>query len=184
MIKNIFLFIIGLLLSLGIFAQEKSKNNVFAELSGVTSVYSINYERLRRNDHNVIFSFRIGFAYFPTKLITDTYVGLFYNSRFTFPMSISLLKNIGHNNFLELRIAASNAIYRFDDYKGRGLGDSTNNFVAPTKTGFNFYPSIGIGYRYQPLNKGIFINALYQQVLYLSEDNWFGNISLGIGYSF
>lgn len=178
------LTIIGLFFTFGIFAQDIPKNNVFVELSGATGVYSINYERLLGNKETVNYSFRAGLTYLPTKVITNTNVGLFYNSRVIIPLSFSLLKNLGANNYLEVRVSLATGFYKYEDWSARGLGDSTGTFVPTTKIGYDFIPGIGIGYRYQPKSDGIFFNILLQRVLYFSEENWYGNLSLGFGYAF
>ncbi len=181
---KILLIIIGLIFSLNVFAQNIAKNNVFAELSGATGVYSINYERLLGNKETVYFSFRAGLAYFPTKVITNTNVGLYYNSRIIIPLSFSLLKNLGGNNYLEIRVSLANGFYTYENWKVYGLGDTTGTFKPETKIGYDFIPGIGIGYRYFPKSDGIFFNVLLQRISYFSKENWYGNLSLGIGYAF
>jgi hypothetical protein len=170
-----YLIVIGLFLSIRASSQDILRNIVFVEASGVTGIYSVNYERLLFKNQNVNLGICGGFA-----LINDIH----YNSRTVFPISLSLIKNIINNHFMEIRVGLANNFYLYKDYSGRGLGDSTNNYVPPKKLGIGILPSIGIGYRYQPETKGIFFNFLVQRITYFSEENWFGNLSLGVGYAF
>jgi len=168
--------VLSMLLSLNIFSQDISRNIFFAEASGVTGIYSVNYERLLFKNNNVNMGIRMGFAYSPDLL--------HYNSRMLYPISLSMIKNITKNHFLEFRAGLSNNLYFYEDWSGKGLGDSTNNYIPPKKLGYTFVPSIGIGYRYQPKTKGLFFNLLAQRILYFSGENWYGNLSVGLGYAF
>lgn len=171
-----FIIVLCMLLSVNIFSQDISRNTFFAEASGVTGIYSVNYERLLFKNQNVNLGIRGGFAYVP--------VFLGYESRTQFPVSLSLIKNIKKNHFLEMRVGLSTSFYIYEDWHGRPLGDTTNSFVPPKKLGMGIIPSIGIGYRYQPETKGVFFNLLAQRIFNLSEENWYGNLSLGVGYAF
>lgn len=173
---NPILLSFGLLISINLFSQEISRNIFFAEASGVTGIYSVNYERLLRENRNINFGLRAGIS-----LINNS---IHYNSKVVFPVSVSLIRNIAKNHFMEIRAGISNNFYQYEDYSERGHGDTNLNYVPPIKTGYIFLPSIGIGYRYQPETKGLFINILAQRIVYFSEEHWFGNLSIGIGYAF
>ncbi len=164
-----------MLISVNIFSQDISRNIFFAEASGVTGIYSVNYERLLFESQNVNLGIRGGFSY-----VNDYH----YNSGLLFPVSLSIIKKIKKNHFLEIRTGLSNNLYIYKDWSGKGLGDSTNNYTPPNKLGNILIPSIGIGYRYQPKTNGLFFNILGQRVLYFSKENWYGNLSLGLGYAF
>ena len=97
------IIILCMLISVNIFSQDISRNIFFAEASGVTGIYSVNYERLLFKNNNVNLGIRVGFAYVPT------FLG--YESRTQFPISLSLIKNITKNHFLELRAGLSNNFY-------------------------------------------------------------------------
>jgi hypothetical protein len=170
------IIVICMLLSVNIFSQDISRNIIFAEASGVTGIYSVNYERLLFKNQNVNLGIRGGFAYVP--------VFLGYESRMQFPISLSLIKNITKNHFLEMRVGLSNSFYIYEDWYGRPLGDTTNTFVPTKKLGMGIIPSIGIGYRYQPETKGVFFNLLAQRIPYYSDKYWYENFSLGLGYAF
>lgn len=167
---------IGLVFSVCLFAQNISRNNAFVELSGVTGIYSVNYERLLRDNKNLNFTFRAGVSYIS--------YNKHYYSNFVFPISFSVLKNISKNHYLEMRLGFANDFYIYNDYTGHALGDTTGTFVPKKILKDNLIPSIGIGYRYQPETKGLFFNFLLQKIVYFSEENWYGNLSLGIGYAF
>jgi hypothetical protein len=175
------LTLIGLIFSISILAQDIPRNNVFAEVSGVTGIYSVNYERLLLEKRNFNWAIRGGFAYVSENI---NFANIYYNSRTLFPISISMIKQISNNNYLEIRIGSSNSLYMYEDWSGKGLGDSTNNFVPDKKLRFGTKPSIGIGYRYQPIANGIFFNFLVQKIALNNEDNLYPYISLGIGYAF
>ena len=172
-------YVIALLItisSLGIFAQEITRNNIFLEGGGATGLYSVNYERLLRENNSLNFAFRIGLAYFPDHV--------HYSSPMVFPIGFSVLKNITTNHFIELRLAVASSLSMYEDWSNMPLGDTTNTFVPEKKFGVDILPSIGIGYRFQPKTKGLFANFLFQRILYISKEKWYGNISLGIGYAF
>lgn len=173
-----YLLILGLFLSINASSQEIARNTIFAEASGVTGLYSVNYERLLFGSQNVNLGLRGGLAY------NTGLLALYYNSRLIYPISLSLIKNIKKNHFLELRAGFTSSLYTYKDYSGKGLGDSTNNYVPKMKLGMGIIPSIGIGYRYQPKTKGLFFNFLTQRILYFSKENWYGNFSVGLGYTF
>ena len=173
---NSIILIFGLLASPNLFSQEISRNIIFAEASGVTGIYSVNYERLLKDNRNVNFGIRAGFSYINNSK--------FYESKLIFPVSFSLIKNIANNHFMEIRAGFSNNFYQYFDWSARGHGDTTLNYIPPKKNGYIFLPSIGIGYRYQPETKGLFFNFLAQRIVYFSEENWYGNLSIGIGYTF
>lgn len=168
-----YLLILGLFLSINASSQEIARNTFFAEASGVTGLYSANYERLLFESQNVNLGLRGGFAYVP--------VFLGYT---LFPVSLSLIKNITKNHFLEMRVGLSTSFYIYEDWYGRPLGDTTNIFVPTKKLGMGIIPSIGIGYRYQPEAKGVFFNLLAQRIAYFGKENWYANISVGLGYAF
>ena len=165
-----------MLLSVNIFSQDISRNTIFAEASGVTLFYSVNYERLLFKSNNVNLGIRGGFAFVPAILGFESGVQI--------PISLSLIKNIINNHFLEIRAGLSNSFYIYEDWYGRPLGDTTNSFVAPIKLGIGFLPSIGIGYRYQPKTKGVFFNFLAQRTPLINDEYWHVNFSLGLGYAF
>lgn len=174
--QNTIIFLFVLLFSVNLFSQNTSRNIFFAEASGVTGIYSVNYERLLKEKRNHNFGIRAGISFIP--------YSKHYNSLMVFPVSISYIKNVVNNHFMEIRVGLSNSFNFYKDWSGRGLGDSTNNYSPPIKLGYTLIPSIGLGYRYQPLSKGLFLNILAQRIVYFSEDHWYGNISVGIGYTF
>lgn len=178
--KNLSLLFVSLFVFVNIYSQDIKKNTVFLEVSGITGIYSINYERLLLKNRTFNLALRGGFAIMSGNISGSSH----YDSRVIFPLSLSIIKNAYKNHFLEVRVGLTNSLFMYKDYSGRGLGDSTNNFVPTTKLKNTFIPSIGIGYRYQPEINGLFLNALVQKIVYFSEDNWYGNFSLGIGYVF
>jgi hypothetical protein len=106
-----FIIVLCMLLSVNIFSQDIPRNTIFAEASGVTGIYSVNYERLLFKNQNVNLGIRAGFAYVP--------VFLGYESRTQFPVSLSLIKNITKNHFLELRAGLSNSLNIYHDWHGK-----------------------------------------------------------------
>lgn len=169
----------GLIVStfaLNSFSQDIKRNIVFVEGFGSTGHYSVNYERLLFKSDNINLGARIGFSYVPNLYI--------YNSKYIFPLSLSLLKNVNKNHYLEIRISASNAFYQYEDWSSKGLGDSTGTFVPENKLGMDFLPGIGVGYRYQPQNNGLYFNFLYQSISYFNKEEWYRNLSIGVGYVF
>ena len=150
---------------------------------GATGIYSINYERLHRNKTDNIFSYRIGLAYIPNYLLINNYMSFYYYSHAVIPISISFMKHIRSNHYLEMRVAVAAGGYIYDDYSGKGLGDSTNNFVPKKAINFTIYPSIGVGYRYQAESNGLFFNILLMKAV-ISESEWYNKISIGAGYAF
>ena len=172
-IKNLLILIIGIGFALNLHSQELKRNLFFAELSGATAFYSINYERLLLNNENVNLGVRIGFAWVSTML---------YKSNYVYPISFSVIKSVSDNQFLEMRLAAANTLYQINDYRDRALSDST--FVPKKMLKYDFVPSIGIGYRYQSKNNGLFFNILIQTFPEIDKGEWYRRLSMGIGYAF
>jgi len=174
--------IIGIMFSVGVLAQDSANNNVFIEAGGPIGLYSVNYERILQNDSNVIFAVRIGLAYDINSPINSTSIIV--------PLSFSLLKKMRNNHYLELRLALrneySNSIHARS--QGSGMGDTTMTFITYDEVvhDFTIYPSIGIGYRYQPQSKGLFFNCLVQVLAIQpnAEDLWRNKFNVGVGYAF
>ncbi|OYT10520.1 MAG: hypothetical protein B6I18_08685 [Bacteroidetes bacterium 4572_112] len=107
------------------------------------------------------------------------------------PLSFSVLKILKGNNYLELRLALRNELYRVvtthSESSGMGNPNPTYNIYEEVDYKIAVYPSLGIGYRYQPQNKGLFINCLVNLIGYQAkntENIWYNKISVGVGYAF
>jgi len=170
---KIILFFIAFILSVNINAQQVTRNNVFAEASGATGIYSVNYERLLSKKRNINFALRGGIMYFPD----------IYPSGMAFPISISMIKQEKANHYLEIRISSANSFYIDQKYYG-GLGNPSAYPPAEKKLKIWTQLSIGVGYRYQPEINGLFFNILLQKTLPFRDEKWYRYLSMGIGYAF
>ena len=172
---------IFLLDTINVFSQNPlTRNNVFFEAGGAAFFYSVNYERLLLNkvDHNL--GIRAGFSY----------INLFdeRGRQFTgLPVGISYLKRI-KNKFLETGLSFSGIIDKYDI-------PSTDNINKRSIKDLVLIPSFRIGIRKQPVQSGLFWNALLQYSLVAvddyetykwddSERNSIPFLSLGLGYAF
>jgi hypothetical protein len=176
-----YLIVIGLFLSIRASSQEIARNTVFGEVFGAAGFYSVNYERFLRDNNNINFTLRAGFSY-----IHENRAYQYKSDIFIFPMSLSILKNIQKNHFIEVRLSVANILnYKTYEYSS-GLGDTSRTPLhTPIKElEYGIYPSLGLGYRYQPSNKGLFFNFLVQRIPNLSKELWYTNLSVGIGYAF
>ncbi len=172
-----FIIVLCMLLSVNIFSQDISRNTIFAEAIGVTGIYSVNYERLLLKNRNMNFSIRVGGAY-----IQESEKG---ENFFIEVNSISMLKNLIKNNYIEIRFSIANIFYKTTSLHSNGLGNPNGiSFTEVTENNYDFHTEFAFGYRYQPRSKGMFFNLLIQNKSYFNQDRWYKLISLGAGFAF
>ena len=177
---KILIAIIGIMFSVGVFAQDITRNNIFIEGGGPLGLYSVNYERILKNDSNVNFAVRIGLAYDNNNP----------NSSIIAPLSFSLLKNLKNSHYLEFRLSLRNeyitTVHKHAQGSGMGNPNPTYDTYEEVEHEFTIYPSLGVGYRYQPQSNGLFFNCLVQLLAVQpnAEDIWRNKFTAGIGYAF
>jgi len=178
---KILIAIIGVLFSFGVFAQDIPNNNVFIEVGAPYSLVSVNYEYLLTDDINIKYAIRAGLALDMSNPLGSIIA----------PLSLSLLKNLKGNNYLELRLALRNELYRklttHAESSGMGNPNPTYNTYEEVEYIYGVYPSIGVGYRYQPQSKGVFLSCLVHIIGLqpeTTENIWYNKISVGAGYAF
>jgi hypothetical protein len=159
------------------FSQNSKRNIVYGEIIGVTGTYSINYERVITQNDFVSINLRGGLAY------------LFGNEEFKsyvlVPLSTSLLKPIENGHNLELRLSFHSAIYY--DYRSISVshfGGDVQKMSDEKKLGWGGAPGLALGYRYQPSDKKMFANLLYQTTWFFDDESWYKHLSIGLGFSF
>ncbi|MCF8218396.1 MAG: hypothetical protein K9I29_03450 [Bacteroidales bacterium] len=170
--KKIILSLAMFMLSYGLFAQMEAKNNVFIEAFGVTGRYSVNYERLFMNKEALNLAMRAGISYIS---------GNIYTSNYLYPVSVSLIKQLRKSHYFEFRLFGSNQFYKDEDYSNCGPGGPCD---PETITVHNFYPGLGMGYRYQPALGGLYFSGMVQKRFIKDETTWRDFVSLGMGYAF
>nr|MBC8147295.1 hypothetical protein [Bacteroidota bacterium] len=148
--KKFYFVLVLLFISANLFAQDISQNKLFVEAGGSALIYSINYERLIVNYRDINMPFRIGFSVvLNSKYRSEGYACI--------PLSLGIIKKIKANHFIETRIFLTTFTTQIEDYSSRGLGDSSTNYTPEMRTGLDLIPGYGIGYRYQPEKKGLFL---------------------------
>lgn len=140
-----------------LFAQTDSArtpaNNVYVEFGGKAQLYSINYERKVYSINSVKGALAVGGAY--QAALGAWYTGLEHN--------VFIGKNI-HN--LEL-----------------GAGYNYLFYTDPNNASEKSYVNGRIGYRFQPLKKGIMVRMGYTP-LFRKNQNVLHWVGLSFGYSF
>lgn len=138
--------------------KDRKKKTIYGEFLGVGYIYSLNYDvRFTSTSKGNGPGMRIGVSNF----------GATY-----FPIQVNYLIG-GQRHFLELA-------------SGVTLATSNYSINNGTYGSFNVSPSSSIGYRFQPVNNGVFIR-LSADIFYsfsIDQDGFMPWGGLGIGYSF
>lgn len=159
------------------FSQDSKQNIVYAEAIGVTGTYSINYERVLTRNSNLNISLRGGLAYL--------FGNEEYNSYLLVPLSTSVLKSLDNGHNLELRLSYYSAFYYAYRYTYVGHhGHSELKLSDKKEFGWGGTPGLALGYRYQPSDKRLFANLLYQTSWFFDDQSWYKHLSFGFGISF
>ena len=173
--------IIGIMFSVAVLAQGITRNNIFIQAGGPLGLYSVNYDRFLMEDKKINLAVRIGLAYD----INNP------NTSIIAPISLSLLKNLQNSHYLELRLALRNEysriVHTYSQRSGMGDPNPTYDSYEEVEYEFTIYPSIDIGYRYQPQSTGLFLNCLVQFIgtqAYYTEDIWYNKLTVGAGCAF
>jgi len=165
-------------------AQELKRNTFYFEAGGASLFYSINYDRLLKNNDERNIAIRMGVMY----------LNMFNDNQRVFkgiPLGISYLERI-KKNFIEFGIsvsAISDTYYPDFSYSFGNSGISselTNDLVL--------MGSLRIGIRHQPSDSRFFWNALFQNSFLIVgemddfsapfEESYLPFVSFGAGYSF
>ncbi|WP_147238676.1 hypothetical protein [Mucilaginibacter hurinus] len=137
--------------------SDKRAQNVYAEFLGPGITVSVNYDT-RFGERRDGFGGRIGFGYFPVAYLS---------SAKSVPVQINYL--VGkRSHFLEVGLGATYTNVGVDNYNNF-WGFKTETGVVATST---------VGYRYQPLNKGINFR-LSANPLIAQKFEFSGGVSLG-----
>lgn len=149
-------------------AQEMPpKHTFYAELAFRGPVYSINYDRVFKQEEKFAFSYRLGFS------ITKEALAL--------PLGFNVFtgKNSAH---LELSLSVVPYIEQYETFLSKNDHSDTFIYLIP-----------GLGYRYQKPSGGLFFKVVLSPLILLdppSNDFWnmdpklFGAGSFGGGWSF
>jgi hypothetical protein len=150
------------------FGQQQAKNAVYLEAASKGPVYSINYDRIIRQGDKLAYSLRAGFSV--------------EKNAVSFPVGINFITG-QNDHHAEFSLTIIPYIDRVD--KNSGLNnDATDKY---------FFINPAIGYRFQKMEKGIFIKASVGPSIFLdppANDFWnmdpkvyaFGSISAGFSF--
>jgi hypothetical protein len=148
--------------------QQQAKNAVYLEAASKGPVYSINYDRIIRTGDKLAYTVRVGFS--------------IEKNAVSFPVGINFMKG-QNDHHAEFSFTVIPFIDRVDENSGMN-NDETDKyfFINPT-----------IGYRFQKVEKGIFIKAAVGPSIFLdppANDFWnmdpkvHAFLSIGAGFSF
>lgn len=171
MAKQILFTVIFLAYSvLTIRAQSKTsiaRNSIYGEGATKGATYSVNYDRVFSNSGKFNKSYRVGFC-----ILKDA---------IALPLGLQYFSGQGPH-FLEYSLTLVPYIGAYQDlFSGNNISDK-KLFILP-----------GLGYRYQPLQGGLFAKIVAGPVIYLdpaSDDFWrmegkvYPGITAGLGFSF
>lgn len=168
--KRINLLLLPLLLAFytNTIAQKiNAKNAVFAEIGGKGIVYSLNFDRLFYQKNNLKLSARVGLGYIPETRV--------YSSALFVPISLNVMYG-KKSNYVEISLGQTLRLY--PSYNVQGV-----DYPSYTESPLTF---IGLGYRYQKDQGGLFFTSTLLASFVQQENTtkfspWLG---LGIGKSF
>lgn len=173
--RTLVFFIFSLLLSFSLLSQSlTTRNNIFLEVSGKTALITVDYERLLRNNNNINFALRVGIAYLEENPFT-------YDNTLIIPVSFSVLKNITKAFYFDAKLFAFNYFW---NHKSYGMGGS---FLLSNTNEYDFIIGGSIGFRIQPLKRGLFaqihlnMRIPNSNISFEPKNPW---ISFGAGYAF
>lgn len=157
-------------------AQLESKNIVFIEAFGTVGDYSMNYERLLLNKELFHIGLGVGFSITSRE---DIYV-----SDYVFPVSLSLIHKLAKNNYFQFRMFLVSDFHKELDYSECPLGAPSGSYCTEEVLSTNHSCGIGIGYRYQPNEEGLYLSAMVQKRFLIENPKLQDYLSLGVGYAF
>ena len=144
--QNGLLFLLSFLILLKTFGSDTTfifnkKNTLFVEAGGKGRYYSFNYDRLFKQGRNLIFSWRVGFSILPHDLSA--------------PVAISAFTK-GLQHHLEFSLGLTPYLKNYKTFLHQNdLSDK------------QFYITPGIGYRYQKINGGFFLNTGIDPLIFM-----------------
>ena len=160
--------------------KPRPKNNVYIELAGKSSFYSLNYERYFSNNRELKISGRVGFSYFGNNDLDQ--ISLPYG------LNLALGKNKGHFEMgVNQMIVYNSEVYNSNQFQGIGsTGFGYNNQASYVRNRLFLANGLSFGYKLIPLKNGFTIGAyanfwLPTIILSNSDKSRYGNYVYIIG---